>query len=382
MTVTGQYVAFEKRGGDNPWLDFLRSLAIGLVLARHGQRAFLAYREEETLGLDLVMINGWVGVDLFLVLSGYLIASNLIRSSRQQRVRSLTTYLFRRAMRILPAYYAVLFLTVAGVFPFYQFSQDNLLQRIGYHLLLLQDYLPSDINVTFWSLGVEEKFYLLAPVIVAIFLATKKLPSFLLFSCSLVLISPLLRTFIYADLSKPLDYVEFWQILRSPFHAVLEPLCLGVIIALINDRQYIVIGARMAKLLLISSLAVLFVWLASHEMMADISLIDVTIQPLLLAMIFAVSVFAGSALSASRMPGEAGFRIIARLSFVLYLVHYPLLPFSIVLTSLLGGSAVAFWTVFLGLSFAWAAMLHFAVEKPFLILRDSLDWGSASGQKA
>ncbi|MGH1479265.1 MAG: acyltransferase family protein [Geminicoccales bacterium] len=382
MTACEHYFAFEKRRSENPWLDFLRSLAIAFVLARHGQRAFLAYREQDAHGLDLIMINGWVGVDLFLVLSGYLIATNLIRTPRQHRFRSLSNYLFRRAMRILPAYYAALFLTVAGVFPLYEFSNENLLQRIAYHVLFLQDYFPSDINVTFWSLGVEEKFYLMAPMIVAIFAALKRSFSFLIFCSFLISISPLLRTLVYFDMETDIDYAEFWRVFRSPFHAVLEPLCLGVIVAMIRDRDYLTVNTKMAKLLLLSSLLVMLAWLATHELMAEITLIDITIQPLLLAAVFAVAVFAGSALSTSHIPGEAFFRVIARLSFTLYLVHYPLLPFSIALTSLSGGSAGAFWAVFLSLSLLWAILLHFAIEKPFLMARDAFGQRGLLSQKA
>ena len=382
MTKYEHYFAFEKRSCDNPWLDFLRSLAIALVLARHGQRAFLTYREQDTQGLDLIMLNGWVGVDLFLVLSGYLIATSLIRASKQHRIRHLSTYLFRRAMRILPAYYAALFLTVVGFFPLYNVSSEDLLQRVVYHLLFLQDYLPSDINVVFWSLGVEEKFYLVAPIIVAIFAAIKRPFLLIIFAFSLIMISPLLRTIMYFHISTIIDYAEFWPTFRSPFHAVLEPLILGVIVAMIRDRDYLVISAKTAMLLLLSSLLVLLAWLATQELMAEISLIDVTIQPLLLAVVFAVSVFAGSALSTSHLPGEAFFRVIARLSFTLYLVHYPLLPFSIALTSLCYGSAAAFWAVFLGMSLLLAILLHFVVEKPFLMARDAHVWRAIRSQSA
>ncbi|MGI9416645.1 MAG: acyltransferase family protein [Geminicoccaceae bacterium] len=382
MAEGESYFAFKKRGHENPWLDFLRSLAIALVLARHGQRAFLAYREQDAQGLDLIMLNGWVGVDLFLVLSGYLITTNLIRISGQQPLRYLSTYLFRRAMRILPAYYAALFLTVVGFFPLYGVSSENLLQRVVYHLLLLQDYLPADINVTFWSLGVEEKFYLVAPMIVAVFAMSRRPIAFVVFASCLIMISPLLRTLVYFHTPISMNYEEFWPIYRSPFHAVLEPLVLGVIVAIIRDRDYLVLRAKTAMLLLMSSLLVLLIWLATHELMAEISLIDITIQPLLLAIVSAVSVFAASALSSRHLPGEAFFRIIARLSFTLYLIHYPLLPLSIALTNIWGGSAAVFWLVFLGMSLLLAILLHFAVEKPFLMARDAFGQRELRCQKA
>ena len=66
----------------------------------------------------------------------------------------------------MPAYYAVLLIVAFGLVSFYPVPAENWGFRLAYHLLFLQDYLPADFNVVFWSLGVEEKFYLLAPFLV------------------------------------------------------------------------------------------------------------------------------------------------------------------------------------------------------------------------
>jgi peptidoglycan/LPS O-acetylase OafA/YrhL len=68
-------------------------------------------------------------------------------------------------MRILPAYYAVLGVAAAGWIPFFAVDADRLGLRVIYHALFLQDYLPSNIVIAFWSLGVEEKFYIAAPFV-------------------------------------------------------------------------------------------------------------------------------------------------------------------------------------------------------------------------
>ncbi len=112
------------------------------------------------------LINGWVGVDLFFVLSGFLITHHICGRYRRQDGRiDFRDYLWRRALRIVPAYYAVCWWRRSGWCPICRSNQKLMALRIGYHLLFLQDYLPSNILATFWSLGVEEKFYLLSPLL-------------------------------------------------------------------------------------------------------------------------------------------------------------------------------------------------------------------------
>ena len=84
------------------------------MLARHGRRQWI-----ETAGIapnwtDHVLLNGWIGVDLFFVLSGYLIARILVRHDPASLPRRVPSYLWRRFLRIAPAYYAVLLATVCG----------------------------------------------------------------------------------------------------------------------------------------------------------------------------------------------------------------------------------------------------------------------------
>ena len=153
-----------------PALDGLRACAIILVLLRHAVRPF---HPEVAPLLPLgawdaatPMINGWMGVDLFFVLSGFLITHHIChRYADGFDRRGLIDYVRRRLFRIVPAYYVVLLLVAAGAFPYYPVAPERLGERVGYHLLFMQDYLPSDIVVVFWSLGVEEKFYVLAPLL-------------------------------------------------------------------------------------------------------------------------------------------------------------------------------------------------------------------------
>ena len=368
----GRYLNFEKRPGENPWLDLLRCAAIGLVLARHGHRAWLEGSGTAPQWYDFILLNGWIGVDLFLVLSGYLIGGILLRYGAAEIWGRLPVYLWRRALRILPAYYAVLLATVLGAFPFYAFPSEDLGKRLLYHLAMLQDYFPSDINTVFWSLGAEIKFYVLAPFILLLAARARSPGALLYLLAALVLGSTAARWGIALDEGIPADYAAFWPVFRQPLHTVGEPLMLGVVVALLEARGLLRPGPRVAGWLLAGAAASTCLLAASHDFMARIEIYDIVAQPLLIALLFAAAVAAGAALSEARLPCAPAARIGARLAYTLYLTHFPLLPLSLALVHAVDGTAATYWTVFLGLSVASALVVHYVFEKPFLTARPAL----------
>lgn len=141
-------------------LDTLRALAITLVFMYH-YMVFVS--GEPTFGWASTV--GWVGVDLFFVLSGYLIANQLFAGiARGQRV-SLPRFYARRALRTLPVFWLVLALYVAlpgllggnappPLWRFLSFTQNLGLQ-------------PGTAFSHAWSLCIEEQFYLVLPIVLA-----------------------------------------------------------------------------------------------------------------------------------------------------------------------------------------------------------------------
>lgn len=367
-----QYLRFEDRPGDNSWLDLLRCMAIGLVLARHGHRAWMQTQNAAPQWSDYLLLNGWIGVDLFLVLSGYLIARILIRYDPARLPSYLPIYLWRRVLRIAPAYYAVLLAVVCGLFPLYALPREDLGWRTAYHVLMLQDYLPSDINVVLWSVGAEAKFYLLAPFVMLLLARTRSLRALLFLLGTLVLVSTAIRWGTSLRHGIPEDYATFWPVFRQPFHAIGEPLALGMGVAVLEARGLLPRSPRAAAWMLGGATVVIAVFGASHDLMARITMFDIVAQPLLIALLFAVAVAAAAALSEVRLHGSTVTRIGARLAYTLYLTHFPLLPLSLALAGMLGNTAAIFWTMFLGLSLASALAVHYVCEKPFLVARRAL----------
>ena len=180
-----------KRGARIPELDGLRGIAILLVLGFHYKPATgpLTY-------LKGFFASGWIGVDLFFVLSGYLIAGILIDSvGRPHYYRN---FVVRRSFRIFPLYYACLVLYCVLYYLGGQVNVRDFLTNgsawwyliyLGNIQTFLQNSWPGIAILTpLWSLQVEEQFYLSFPFLVK--LGRRTLAWIL---CGCVLGAPLLR---------------------------------------------------------------------------------------------------------------------------------------------------------------------------------------------
>ena len=145
-------------------LDGLRGFALLLVFGYHAlSRELVSTSLAGTLAKKIAL-TGWVGVDLFFVLSGFLITSILLDARTAGNY--LRVFYARRALRIFPLYYLVLaasLLLMPDHFGwkaqiFYWFNLSNLVT--AFHPLLIP-YLAH-----FWSLAIEEQFYLVWPALV------------------------------------------------------------------------------------------------------------------------------------------------------------------------------------------------------------------------
>ena len=387
LAALRRYLAMERPPGALPELDGLRALAIILVLFRH---AVVPFRPDGGALLPIAgwdaatpLVNGWMGVDLFFVLSGFLITHHVCR--RYGGILDRHTwgdYLVRRGLRIVPAYYAMIAVVAAGLVPHYVVDSRDLAHRVGYHVLFMQDYLGSDLLVVFWSLGVEEKFYLLAPLVLAGVLAVRRPVLQYLLVFAMALLPIVVRWMVACDTPAGLTYPMYFQLFRSPFHLGFDGLAMGMLCALLyRDRAlwpslrsghaagaFFWVGATIVGVLLVA--APLFDTIDRFDEVPLGTVLAIGMSGMLL----------GLALGGG--PG-AWFRgrrlfVVSKLSYTLYLVHYALIPVATVLADATFGSTapsaltrfVLFLPVYLGLSFAAAAVLHYLVEKPFLVLRD------------
>jgi peptidoglycan/LPS O-acetylase OafA/YrhL len=155
--------------GRIPELDGLRGVAILLVLMFHLGGAVTLPRSAQ-----YVVLSGWLGVDLFFVLSGYLITGILVDSAG--RPGYYRNFISRRTLRIFPLYYAVLAIAyVTSYGPSLAHWSSFLQSRdwwyavyIGNIQVFLRNQWPSGDLTPLWSLQVEEQFYLTFPLLVAL----------------------------------------------------------------------------------------------------------------------------------------------------------------------------------------------------------------------
>lgn len=154
-----------------PEIEGMRALAIGLVLVFHAGVPFLP--------------GGFIGVDVFFVISGFLITGLLIREIESTGRISLTAFWGRRAKRLLPASILVVIFTAIGT---YLVVPNTSWRSIGSDLVATAVYLVNwrfaaeavDYNAEgagvspvlhFWSLAVEEQYYIVWPLLLALMAA-------------------------------------------------------------------------------------------------------------------------------------------------------------------------------------------------------------------
>lgn len=378
------YWRFDRNAGALASLDGLRAIAVLLVVWRHGLNPFFEAHGRAPLlplgGYDLatIFINGWIGVDLFFVLSGFLITRQLLNLEQRPGGIRYRSYLLKRVLRIMPTYVFVLMIVALGLVPLYYVAPELLGIRVAYHLLVLQDYLPPNLVVAFWSLGVEEKFYLAAPLILGSAFAIRNPRARFSLVLGAIATSILLRVWTSSS-AGPMTYEQFLPLFRYPFHACLDSLALGMAAALLHAMASPASRLRnQAGALFWCGVALLLLLVAPRILMAEIDWWDQTLQPTAIAAGFTMTLL-GAALGGGpqRALGARWMLVVARVSYPLYLIHMVVIPLAWAATggnpAASAGRLVLFLPVYFAFAFLASLAIHFAVEKPFLMLKDRVD---------
>lgn len=354
-------------------LDVFRAFAILFVLIGHSLAHSKVFPEIQALSR-----LGILGVELFFVLSGFLIGSIIMRLIDDKRFHSLTdivTFYKRRWLRTLPLYFVALL-------AFIRVSQYDLLEYPTY-FVFMQNFayrIPEFFELS-WSLAIEEHFYLWFPLA---FLVWEKITKRAHLAIILTAITFIIIAYIFR-LSHPLysDWNEYNRTIRMTVLARIDAIMFGVLIAAI--KQYWSLGfdwIKRATPFTATAFILLSAWWFAgipHLMESRILQINLfTAQAILCALL--LPWFDGLYSTGHR----GGFFVItSKLSYSLYLVHI-LVIIAVNKTlnyleiySQVYENPLILYPIYFSLFYLVSWVTYNLIEKPFLQLRDiPLTWQS------
>lgn len=317
---------------------------------------------------------GWMGVDLFFVLSGFLIGTQVLAPISQDRRLSFVDFYVRRAFRILPAYLAILaiylcwpgFREAAGMEPWWKF--------LTFTMNLNIDYGRNSALSHAWSLCVEEHFYWFFPLLAVVLLKRPATWKFVLLCAGVVLGGIALRAAIWTHgMETDPNMARNWFVedIYYPTWNRLDGLLCGVALAAWKTfRPQVWLAARRyANLSLLGGILVMALsfWLFEDRT----GMLGNTIGWPVLSVGLGLLVFAGAdrdSLIGKREVPLVGW--LAAISYSLYLMHKA--TYHLVQeqwgANLAGAGFLAF-LAYGGAALVAGAALHYTVERPCLNFR-------------
>ena len=221
-----------------PGLDLARAVAILWVMWFHAQNFGL---RPET---DPVATYGWMGVDLFFVLSGFLIGGQIVKPASGAGDFSYRRFYLKRAFRILPAYLTIVLIYFAVPRAQEYAAVQPLWQFLTFTENLFIDTRHANAFSHVWSLCIEEHFYLLAPAIILLCLRWPSAWRAEAICGGIVLAGMALRAYVWGHDLAPLEteagtdndaFAQRWlQSVYYPTWARLDGLLFGVVLAVLK----------------------------------------------------------------------------------------------------------------------------------------------------
>lgn len=362
-----------------PGLDHLRTLAIMLVLFCH-YRLFA-----HPPWLNEIANFGWSGVDLFFVLSGYLIAHPLFASVVAGQGVPLRTFYIKRLFRIMPAYWTVLAIyflipsvrewsTPAPLWKYLTFTQN-----LGLNLREHGAFSHA------WSLCIEEQFYLIFPLIVLIWSRyaqghyTQGLKG--LYAIPFLFMLGLsARIYSWFHFAKPMLEQEhfrsaWYQWIYYPTYNRLDSLLIGISIAALLQfkPEFKERLTRHSNTILLLGLTILVgaYFLCRNPFNSWASIIGFPLVGIAYGLMVLASIMPSCVLARFKTSITAH---IATLSYPIYLIHKIIFNISQKELKKFNINTESNWVflICLIITFLSALILHLLIEKPFLRLRKKL----------
>lgn len=353
-------------------LDTLRALAVSFVVLHH---YVLFVSEQSTFGW--IGDIGWVGVDLFFALSGYLIGNQIFAGLAGGAGFSLGRFYGRRLLRTLPNFYVVL----ALYFCWPWFQDGKAMLPAWRYLTFTQNILlaPGSGFSHAWSLCIEEQFYLLLPAL-ALWIAARRRSLRLAWAALAagLLCGLLARGWLWHSQVDPAALGRRWQFnyFKYIYYSSacrLDELFAGVALALLKNFhaaqwQRISRHGNLALALGLAVLAATFAWFLGDRYGLAVTVLGYPLLALGFGLLVLAALDRRSLLGATRIPG---CQQLALWSYAIYLIHKQVCVLAARPLAQAGYGPESPVTVvcLLLLSVLCGALLYYLVETPFMALR-------------
>ena len=328
-------------------IDGLRAIAVVPVILFHA-------------GFD-TFNGGYIGVDIFFVISGYLIGSIIIRQKQAGKFK-ISYFYARRAQRILPALsfvvfsssiFAWIFLNPADL-KFFSQSIAAVATFSSNVLFYLQSgyFSPASNEIPLlhtWSLAIEEQFYIIFPALISLFWFLKRRHLVILIA-SIGLLSLMATEFLSDDLAEANFYL---------IHSRAWELVAGVLLVFIPIPSQPITSGKHETLSLLGFLLLIVSFIVINETTPAPSFY--TLIPV--AGVALIIIYGNKQTLIGRLLGQRVFVFIGLISYSLYLWHQPLLAFLHLKT--VGQPSVYLKITTLALIFPLAYLTWKYIEKPF-----------------
>ena len=376
---------WERPAGTLAAVDGLRALAVLWVIEFHAL-VFIGrnVRHSRLEPVFRVVNHGLLGVDVFFVISGFLIARLLFRELASTGTIAFRRFYVRRALRILPAYYVCLLL--------YCVLDTRNADTVWANLVFSNNFLPERRQCMpwAWSLAIEEQFYVVFPLLlVVLFRATKhRLAAFLALLALGIAIRLVLVSHDAIHLPSPDQAQKFYDALYDKPYARFGELLAGAITAYVFDRTATAEALRQRPRLAVSGAVISAATVVALALVpqpifrlgwppaGNLAFYALSTTAFSIAVAFLLFVCLSGARGGRHLAKLLGARVlrpIAQLSYAAYLLHVMIITFGLDVEAFASATTIAGMAAALiyvpVVSLLAAAPLYLLVEKPLMNLR-------------